>query len=169
MSKQLETKPVKINSPAELLRVLNSEYTLTNDETIVAILKTSGFLDPTVLHSIHTNAFADSEINTVSFFETIADYLRDEDGVFAVVTVRGCNVDKVDADEVEDIFSEHHVLDIIQVDWTKKTWASDMCGDPGCCDQSMTQSFLKSEDAKPQLLDAILEQLANVGAVEESK
>ena len=66
MSKQLEAKSIKISSPAELLRVLNKEYSFTNDETIVAVLESEGLFGPTNLHAIHTNAFADSEINTVS-------------------------------------------------------------------------------------------------------
>jgi len=145
MSKQLEAKPVQVSSPAGLLRILNKEYIFNNDDVVVAVLKNESIFGASELYSVHYSSHLDSELNTITFYEEIADMLRDDEGTFAIVPVRGRDHNHVDAGEVENIFSDYYVLDVIQADWTEKTWASDMCSDDNCCDQSMTQSFLEEQ------------------------
>jgi len=153
MSKQLEAKPINISSPAQLLRVLNEEYSFTNDQVVVAVIESHGLFQPGAIHSIHENTVIDSGMPTNDFYEQIAEFLRDEEDTFAIVPVRGRDRSHVDPDVIEGIFADHQVLDVIQVDWTEKTWASDMCGDNNCCDQSMTQSFLLDSN-KEEVVDA---------------
>jgi len=145
MSKQLEAKPVQVDSPAGLLRILNKEYVFNNDDVVVAVLKNEGLFGSNELYSVHYSSHLDSELNTITFYEGIADMLRDDEGTFAIVPVRGRDRNHVDVGEVENIFSDYYVLDVVQADWNEKTWASDMCDNPSCCDQSMTQSFLEEQ------------------------
>jgi hypothetical protein len=145
MSNQITLEGPQISSPKQLLQVVNEKLPLSNNDVAVVVMSTEGIFGTSHIKHVYIMDYVDDQTAT-DFYVRVAVDIADEES-YGIALVRGRDRNYVDSDLAEKFFNEHghFVLDILQVDWTEKTWASDMCKDASCCDQSMTQSFLEEE------------------------
>lgn len=146
MSNQITLEAPQVSSPKQLLQVINERLPLTNDDLAVVVMSTENIYGQAFIKHVYLLDLIDNKTAT-DFYVEVADKISSDGEDYGIALVRGRDRNYVDSDLAEAFFNDHghYVLDILQVDWKEKTWASDMCKDTSCCDQSMTQPFLEEE------------------------